>query len=74
MSLNCHLNKSYIILLSHIDFSLNIIKLRSKDLILPLSESGNEASPQDKWGEIYLTVTLIPKTQEEKDQVRHDFH
>jgi hypothetical protein len=46
---------------------------RTKDLKLTLTESGIEnieGNEDQSWGEIFLTVTLVPKTQEEKEQVR----
>jgi hypothetical protein len=53
-------------------FNKNFIN-RTKDLKLILTESGIEDvedNEDQSWGEIFLTITLVPKTQEEKEQVR----
>ncbi|XP_015785297.1 multiple C2 and transmembrane domain-containing protein isoform X1 [Tetranychus urticae] len=43
---------------------------KTTELEFNLTESGLDESDPDKiWGQIYLTVTLIPKTQEEKEQL-----
>lgn len=40
--------------------------------MLTLTETGDENESLDQsWGEVFLTVTLVPKTQEDKDQVKH---
>lgn len=39
---------------------------RPTDIILPLQDNSKPAS---QLGEILLTATLLPKTQEDKDQV-----
>ena len=50
--------------------------LRPTDLVLNLTESGLDSDIGDQsWGQIFLTVNLIAKTQEEKEMVfRFLFH
>ncbi|XP_055940978.1 multiple C2 and transmembrane domain-containing protein 1-like isoform X4 [Argiope bruennichi] len=41
---------------------------RPTDLAVTLTESGKPDVTSPSWGQIFLTLTLIPKTQEEKEQ------
>ncbi|GFS95314.1 multiple C2 and transmembrane domain-containing protein 1 [Nephila pilipes] len=48
--------------LTHLELS------RPTDLAVTLTESGKPDVTSPSWGQIFLTLTLIPKTQEEKEQ------
>lgn len=43
---------------------------RATEMTIPLQDSAN---PTAQLGEIVLSVTLLPKTQEDKEQVKHIF-
>lgn len=42
---------------------------RPTDLAVTLTESGKPDVTSPSWGQIFMTLTLIPKSQEEKEQV-----
>ena len=42
---------------------------RPEELTLKLTENGKPTDPEEDWGTIQLCVTLIPKTQQEREQV-----
>lgn len=48
---------------------LTVLELnRPSDIAVTLTESGKPEVPSPSWGQIFLTLTLVPKTQEEKEQ------
>lgn len=55
----------------------SFLSFRPTDLAVTLTESGKPDVTSPSWGQIFLSLTLIPKTQEEKEQVskaNSDFH
>lgn len=47
----------------------SFLSFRPTDLAVTLTESGKPDVTSPSWGQIFLSLTLIPKTQEEKEQV-----
>lgn len=47
---------------------------RPEELTLKLTENGKPTDPEEDWGTIQLCVTLIPKTQQEREQVSCIWH
>lgn len=60
----------WLIVVNLFSFFADYINFRSTELEFNLTETGlDEIDPDKIWGQIYLTVNLVPRTQEEKEQV-----